>query len=86
MAMAEEQSRPDQANGLNTGPNLGDSDEFYRALIECHDGLTMAESHSLNARLLLLLSNHIGSLDVLRQAMELARANTLGGHPTPSTK
>ncbi|MDM0116123.1 DUF2783 domain-containing protein [Variovorax sp. J22R133] len=83
--MAEKQSRSDQVNGLNTHPNLGDSDEFYRALIDCHDGLTAAESHSLNARLLLLLSNHIGSLDVLRQAMELARANTVDGHSTPST-
>lgn len=48
-------------------------DDFYQALIEAHRGLSTAESHSLNARLVLLLANQIGSLPVLRQALEAAR-------------
>jgi hypothetical protein len=58
---------------LITAPNLGAPDDFYEALIETHQGLTPDESHALNARLVLLLANHIGSLPVLREALRLAR-------------
>lgn len=58
---------------LITTPNLESPDDFYEALIETHKDLDTAASHALNARLVLLLANHIGSLDVLRQAMLLAR-------------
>jgi hypothetical protein len=58
---------------LITTPHLESSDDFYEALIETHRDLDDAESHALNARLVLLLANHIGSLDVLQQAMQAAR-------------
>ena len=58
---------------LITSPNLSAPDDFYEALIETHQGLSSADSHALNARLVLLLANHIGSLDVLRQALQAAR-------------
>jgi hypothetical protein len=58
---------------LNIEPNLAAPDEFYEALIDAHRGLTAAQSQSLNARLILLLANHIGDPDVLREA--LARAH-----------
>jgi hypothetical protein len=58
---------------LITAPNLNAPDDFYEALIETHQGLSAAESHALNARLVLLLANHIGSLDVLREALQAAR-------------
>lgn len=58
---------------LITTPNLESPDDFYEALIETHDALDTPASHALNARLVLLLANHIGSLDVLRQALRLAR-------------
>ena len=58
---------------LVTAPNLAAPDDFYEALIDAHQGLSTDESHALNARLVLLLANHIGSLDVLRQAMRIAR-------------
>ena len=48
-------------------------DDFYEALIEAHRGLGDAESQALNARLILLLANHIGDLDVLREALARAR-------------
>lgn len=60
---------------LITAPNLAAADDFYEALIEAHQGLSNEESHALNARLVLLLSNHIGSLPVLRQALVAARAS-----------
>lgn len=61
---------------LITTPHLESPDDFYEALIETHRDLDDAESHALNARLVLLLANHIGSLDVLQQAMQAARGAT----------
>ena len=58
---------------LITEPNLDAPDDFYEALIEAHRELSAADSHALNARLVLLLANHIGDLDVLKQALQAAR-------------
>jgi len=59
---------------LITAPHLDAPDDFYEALIEAHRDLDSAASHALNARLVLLLANHIGSLVVLQQALQAARA------------
>ena len=59
---------------LVTEPNLDAPDDFYEALIDAHRDLGPEASHALNARLILLLANHIGRLDVLRKALALARA------------
>ena len=53
----------------------GRGDEFYERLIAAHRGLTEPQSASLNARLVLLLANHIGDPDVLSQALAAARAH-----------
>jgi hypothetical protein len=58
---------------LITDPNLDAPDDFYEALIDAQRDLSSDDSHALNARLVLLLANHIGSLDVLKQALDLAR-------------
>ena len=60
---------------LITDPHLSAPDDFYAALIDAHRDLSPAESHALNARLVLLLANHIGTLDVLQQALAAARAS-----------
>ncbi len=57
---------------LITEPNLANPDDLYQALIDAHRGLSEAESHRFNARLILLLANHIGDLGVLRQALAAA--------------
>jgi hypothetical protein len=62
---------------LNTEPNMQDFDAFYEALIESHRDLTTAQSHEMNAKLVLLLANHIGELDVVRDALRWARETTL---------
>lgn len=49
-------------------------DEFYEALMAAHDGLSEAESHALNARLVLLLANRIGDVDALKDLLAVARA------------
>ena len=48
-------------------------DDFYEALIDTHRDLTDEQSAMVNAKLVLLLANHIGDIGVLREAMELAR-------------
>ncbi|PZQ66671.1 MAG: hypothetical protein DI563_22865 [Variovorax paradoxus] len=62
-------------SALITTPNLQSPDDFYEALIDTHQGLTDDQSHALNARLVLLLANHIGALPVLREALAAARAS-----------
>ena len=58
---------------LNIEANLSNADEFYEALIDAHRDLTLEQSHMMNAKLVLLLANHIGDLDVLKDAMKRAK-------------
>lgn len=58
---------------LNTEPNLAAPDDFYEQLIATHRGLSDAQSALVNAKLVLLLANHIGDAAVLAQAMAGAR-------------
>ena len=57
---------------LNIDPNMANFDAFYEALINTHRDLTPTQSHEINAKLVLLLANHIGDLDVLKDAMQRA--------------
>lgn len=63
---------------LITDPRLERPDDFYEALLAAHQGLTLEQSHDFNARLLLLLANQIGRIDVLQAALAAARANLEG--------
>ena len=58
---------------LNTDLNLAAPDDFYEALVDLHRDLTPEQSRLVNAKLILLLANHVGDLSVLRQAMAKAR-------------
>jgi hypothetical protein len=66
-----------QANFHDSGSKVrGDfepGDAFYEALMDAHTGLTESQSHLLNARLILVLANHVGNLDVLKEAIQMAR-------------
>ena len=73
-----------QTTLLKTDPNFHEpgrrffrdfspGDDFYEALIEAHNGLSDEQSEALNARLILLLANHIGDLRVLREALTAAK-------------
>lgn len=42
------------------------ADAFYNALMDAHDGLSETQSHALNARLVLMLSNEVGDLERLK--------------------
>ena len=58
---------------MRTTPHLQDADAFYEQLLDAHAGLSREQSELFNARLILLLANHIGDITVLREAMALAR-------------
>jgi len=69
---------------LNKAPNLAErgkryfrdfsaGDDFYEALIQMHHDLSDEQSARVNAKLILLLSNHIGDLAVLKEAIAIAR-------------
>ena len=62
---------------LNTQSNFNVPDAFYERLISAHRDLTTNESNAMNAALVLLLSNHIGDLNVISQALEEARRSVL---------
>ncbi len=57
---------------LTLTPNIPDPDGFYDMLLAAHEGLSKEDSDALNARLILILANHIGDRDVLRAALAAA--------------
>lgn len=71
---------------LNTDPNLESPDAFYEALVDMHRGLTEDQSEIANAKLILVLANHIGDLEVLGQAMQIARGDASPPHPEPARR
>jgi hypothetical protein len=62
---------------LNREPNIPDQDVFYAELIHAQRDLTDEQADMMLAKLVLILCNHIGDREVLREAIALARANTL---------
>ncbi|HYH19656.1 MAG TPA: DUF2783 domain-containing protein [Azospirillum sp.] len=58
---------------LVTENRLASPDDFYEALIDTHRDLSAEQSAMVNAKLVLLLANHIGDMDVLKDAMRIAR-------------
>lgn len=59
---------------LITQPNITDPDDFYERLIRLHEGMDETRSNVINARLILLLANHVGDRAALYQALEIAAA------------
>lgn len=60
---------------LNLRPNIPDPDGFYDELLLAHDGLDDAASQAFNARLVLVLANHIGDRETLTEALRAAGAS-----------
>ncbi|GAA6181530.1 DUF2783 domain-containing protein [Shimia sp. NS0008-38b] len=60
---------------LILSPNFEKPDEFYAALTAAHDGLGKEASDALNARLLLILANHIGEPSILSDALHAAQSS-----------
>lgn len=58
---------------LKLTSNIKDTDDFYAELLAAHQGLTKDQSDALNARLILILANHIGDHETLAEALEAAQ-------------
>lgn len=58
---------------LVTENRLANPDDFYEALIDTHRDLSAEQSNMVNAKLVLLLANHIGDMEVLKEALRIAR-------------
>jgi hypothetical protein len=63
---------------LSTSSNFPKPDDAFRMIVEAHRGLSVAQSADLDAALVLVLANHIGDLEVLREAIELAKRRLVG--------
>ncbi len=58
---------------LSTRSNFADPDAAYRLVVEAHRGISEEQSASLDTALVLILANHVGDLEVLREAIALAK-------------
>jgi len=57
---------------LETKANIADPDGFYQELIDSQRDLGEGEAELMNCKLVLILANHIGDRDVLREAIRRA--------------
>jgi Protein of unknown function (DUF2783) len=62
---------------LSTASNFAKPDDAFRAVVEAHRGLSDEQSADLDAALVLILANHIGDIEVLREAIELAKRRVI---------
>jgi len=58
---------------LKLDPNIPDPDGFYDELLRAHEGLSKQQSDAFNARLILVLANHIGDREILTRAFAAAK-------------
>lgn len=63
---------------LDLRPNLSNHDDLYERLIALHEGLSEEESRKANAKLILLLANHIGETAVIEDAIARVRRSMRG--------
>ncbi len=57
---------------LNLNSNIADPDAFYKELIDSQRGMDDAQAAMMNCKLVLLLANHIGDREVIREALKRA--------------
>jgi len=62
---------------LSTRSNFARPDDAFRAIVESHRGLSEEQSADLDAALVLILANHIGDIEVLSEAIALAKRRML---------
>ena len=59
---------------LNLSANIKNPDDFYEKLIDMQRDLSEDEVQMANAKLILILANHIGDQQIIDAAIKLARA------------
>lgn len=69
---------------LSTRSNFADPDAAYRLIVEAHRGLPDEQSAALDAAMVLILANHIGNAELLREALALAKRRVVEGRQVSS--
>ncbi len=59
---------------LNLKKNIARPDDFYQELIDMQRNMSEQDVQIMNAKLILILSNHIGDMETLSEAMSLAKS------------
>ncbi|MFZ2154812.1 MAG: DUF2783 domain-containing protein [Bradyrhizobium sp.] len=57
---------------LEIRANIADPDGFYQELIDSQRDLDEGQAELMNCKLVLILANHIGDREVLREALKRA--------------
>ncbi|QQS14105.1 MAG: DUF2783 domain-containing protein [Rhodospirillales bacterium] len=58
---------------LKTDLNLARPDDVYNLIVDAHKDLDDAGARAFQAKLILLLANHVGDEAAIREAVDLAR-------------
>ncbi|RVT81662.1 DUF2783 domain-containing protein [Rhodobacteraceae bacterium CCMM004] len=58
---------------LTFEPNIESPDDFYELLTDAQRDLSDEDANDMNARLVLILANQVGSLADLKMAIEAAK-------------
>ena len=66
--------------------NIEQPDDFYETLIDLHRDLSEEQSRLVNAKLILLLANHIGDSEILHEAMSIAREGIMSNQNPAANK
>lgn len=67
-----------EAGALRRTLNLARPDDVYSAIVEAHKGLSDEQCRALDARLILLLANHVGDEAAIGEALRAARESVEG--------
>lgn len=64
---------------FRTELGIDDPDGFYARLIDLHEGLSSEESQKLNAKMILMLANHIGDRKILDEIIDYLKSTLEAG-------
>lgn len=77
--MSDDTSAAGSTGALRRSLNLARPDEIYNAIVDAHKDLDDAQCRALDARLILLLANHVGDEAAIREALAAARQSVAEG-------
>ena len=77
--MSDDTSAAASTGALRRTLNLAHPDDVYNAIVDAHKDLDDAQCRALDARLILLLANHVGDEAAIREALVAARSSVEAG-------
>jgi hypothetical protein len=77
--MSDDTSAAGSTGALRRTLNLARPDDVYNAIVDAHKDLDDTQCRALDARLILLLANHVGDEAAIREALVVARQSLLEG-------